>query len=102
MYIKLGNMTVKQFADAVGADFTDDEMEYLESKRCDLAEFTNPEGFHIFEDPSISINLGQKAYAGRVVETFKAANNRKEFTRKVVFGIETRAAKSEWIEEMTA
>lgn len=102
MLIKFGNMTVKEFATAVGADFTAEELDYLESKRSDIAEFTDPEAFHIFNDPAISIHLGQLAYQGRVVEVFKAANDRVKFNREVSFHIETRAASEAWIESLTS
>lgn len=101
MYIKFGNLTVDEFAEAISADFTRQEREFLESKRTDTAEFTNPDAFHIFKDPSISVHLGQDAYSGRVAEIFKAANERSIFTQEVAFSIETRAASAEWITEVT-
>jgi len=46
---------------------------------------TDPNGFHIFDDPRISITIGSEAVSGRVAEAFKAANARKAFNREVTF-----------------
>ena len=85
MIIKFGNLNMAQFATAVGADFTPEELGFLESRRSSNASMTDPNGFHIFDDPRISITIGSEAVRGRVAEFFKAANARKTFNREVTF-----------------
>ena len=85
MLIKFGNLNMAQFATAVGADFTPDELEFLESRRSSNASVTDPNGFQIFDDPGISITIGSQAVKGRVAEVFRAANAHKTFNREVKF-----------------
>lgn len=85
MNIKFGNLTMRQFADKVQADFTDEELETLEGYRTDIAEFTDPGKFHIFDDPAISINIGSECIAAGALGIFTAANTRKTFTGEVAF-----------------
>lgn len=86
MHIRFGNLTVRQFADSVGADFADEQIEQLEAYRTDEAMFTDESKFHIFEDPAISVVLGDVAF-DETFELFRAANERQSFTREVSFHI---------------
>lgn len=84
MIIKFGNLTVRQFAERVGAEFTPEELELLESHRTDTAGFTDPGKFHIFEDPAISIHIGSAAQV-ELLPVFSAANARRTFNREITF-----------------
>lgn len=84
MILKLGNLTVKRFAELVGADFTEEEAALLELYRTDLAGSKDPERFHIFEDPAISIHIGAGAMVA-TIGTWTAANERKPFNREIGF-----------------
>lgn len=86
MGLVLGNLTVQQFAEAVEAKFTPDEIELLESARTDVAEFTDPAAFHIFDTPQIAVYLGSDLKSdSAVLAAFVAANERSEFSRVVSF-----------------
>ena len=82
--IRFGNLTVQQFADKVGADFTADEIAALESQRTDHAEFTDPAKFHIFDDPAVCIVIGTEAERD-ALPVFCAADGRRSFNRQVSF-----------------
>jgi hypothetical protein len=82
--LKLGNLTVKRFAEIVGADFTEEEVALLEAYRVDLASSKDPATFHIFQDPAISIHIGEDAMAA-TMPTWTAANERKPFNREIGF-----------------
>lgn len=84
MYIKFGNLTVREFAEKVGTEFTDEEVEILESHRSDPATFDDPDKFHIFLDPAISINIGAEAFESTKA-IWVAANARKPFNREISF-----------------
>lgn len=84
MYIRLGNLTVQQFAERVGATFTDEEAATLEVHRSDKAQLTDPSKFHIFEDPALSITIGSDA-AKSVLPIFQAADARTQFNQSVPF-----------------
>jgi len=84
MNIRFGNMTVDQFAAAVGAKFTPVQSATLESYRSDRAEFTDPDKFHIFDDPAITISIGSKALA-ETKAIWLAANELSPFKREVSF-----------------
>jgi hypothetical protein len=85
MNLKLGNLTVTQFAEKVGAEFTEEEVALLETHRSDLAEFSDPNAFHIFDTPAISIHIGQVAATNEVLDVFKRANARRAFNREIGF-----------------
>lgn len=82
-HLRFGNLTVAEFAARVGAQFTTQEIETLESRRSDYASFTDKSAFHIFDDPSIAVHLGQDAHD--LVPIFVRANDRSTFTREVGF-----------------
>lgn len=84
MYLRFGNLTVNQFADRVGAVFTDEEIETLEAARSHQASVTDPGQFHIFDDPALVVTLGRDAVES-VLPIFAAANDRSEFTQPVSF-----------------
>lgn len=84
MYLRMGNLTVRQFADRVNADFSDNEVEFLEDLRTDVAQFEDSNRFHIFDDPAISVVVGREAMPA-VIDTFTTANSRRAFTREVSF-----------------
>lgn len=84
MYMVLGNLTVAQFAERVGASFTDDELELLESHRSNNAQSIPADKFHIFDSPAISVYIGADAL-GAPLDAFKAANARQPFNREVGF-----------------
>ena len=82
MYIRFGNLSVKQFALRVGTEFTDEEIELLESHRSAKSTFTDQSKFHIFDDPAITIDIGTVAMA-EVGHIFQTAHNRKPFQKTV-------------------
>lgn len=84
MNLRLGNLTVEQFGELVGADLTAEEIAMLETYRTDRADFTDPAKFHIFEHPAVSVVIGQVAFA-EAAPVFIAANDRKPFNREVGF-----------------
>lgn len=84
MYLRFGNLTVQEFADRVGAVFTDDEIATLEAARNPQATVTDPGQFHIFDDPALAVTLGPDAIES-VLPIFTAANDRNAFTEPVSF-----------------
>jgi hypothetical protein len=80
----MGNLTVAQFMERVGAAATPEEVEWLERSRTDTAQFTNSDKFHIFDDPAISIVIGADAM-NRTIDVWKRINARQEFNREVGF-----------------
>lgn len=92
MYLKLGNLYPEEFAERVGTEFTSDELAYLRGVWSQKAALTGPDDFHIFDDPSISIHIG--SVTSRVVEVFKAANDRSPFNRAIPFSLDI-----EWSEK---
>lgn len=84
MLMVLGNLTVRQFAERVGAEFTDEEVERLELYRTNTAEFSDTAKFHIFDSPAINVYVGEVALK-EAVPIFVAANERKKFNREVSF-----------------
>lgn len=82
--IKLGNLTVQQFMERVGAEATPEEITLLESYRTDTAENHDPRKFHIFKDPAISIHIGSAALR-EVGPVFARINGRRAFNREVTF-----------------
>ncbi|WP_258933222.1 hypothetical protein [Nesterenkonia pannonica] len=86
--LKLGNLTVREFAEAVNADFTDEELEFLERHRSDETRLESADQFHIYKDPCISIHIGAEAASGAVLQTFVAANARRTFSQEVSFHAE--------------
>lgn len=84
MYLKLGNLTVAQFAEKVEAEFTDEELKFLESYRTNHASKIGDNEFHIFEHPSISINIGHEAMKD-TLPVWTAANERKMFNQQIGF-----------------
>lgn len=82
MKVRFGNLTVKAFIEKTDADFTDDEIEKLESMRSDRAQDTPSGKFHIFADPSIGFVVS-KEISKEVVGILKAANTRKVFNKQV-------------------
>lgn len=92
MNLRFGNLTMRQFADKVEADFTAEELATLESQRTDTAEFTDPTKFHIFDDPGISISIGSECIAAGTLGIFEAANARKTFKVEVAFYPSRKAA----------
>lgn len=83
MYLKFGNLSPEKFAERVGTEFTPDELVHLRSVWSMNATLTGPEDFHIFDDPTISVDIG--SVESRTVVIFAAANARKEFNREVSF-----------------
>ena len=84
MFLRLGNLTVKEFEKLVGTEFTEDELNVLESHRTDDASFSDQSKFHIFKDPAVSISIGVGAMAS-TVSVWKEANDRKPFNRPISF-----------------
>ena len=82
MFLRLGNLTVKEFAKLVEADFTEEELALLESHRTSTASFTDQSKFHIFQDPAISISIGKVALEA-TLSIWQQANSRKPFNREV-------------------
>lgn len=83
MHIKFGNLSPQAFAEKVGAQFTPDELEHLESVWSQQTKLTSAEDFHIFDNPAISVHIG--ATDSRTVEVFSSANDRTAFNRPVTF-----------------
>lgn len=88
MYLKLGNLSPKNFAEIVESEFNEDELKELNDAWSQKAELTGPEDFHIFKDPSITIHIG--SVESRALEIFKAANARKQFNREISFHLDDR------------
>ena len=84
MFIRLGNLTVAQFMERVGAAATPEEVEWLERWRTDEANFTAPGKFHIFDDPAISIVIGA-ACLNRTLATWKRIDARQKLNQEVRF-----------------
>lgn len=86
MILFLGNLTIDEFARRVGAEFTADETDYLESVWSRKADLTGPDDWHIFDGPTVAIGC----VTSRTVEIFKAANGRKTFNQPVQFHLDER------------
>lgn len=84
MNVKFGNLTVEQFEQRVGTQFTDEERMTLESYRTDQANFESSTRFHIFDDPAITIDIGVQAF-DVVKPIMEAAQKRAPFNRPVSF-----------------
>ena len=84
MFIRFGNLTVTHFAQRVGAEFTPEEIETLESYRTEEAEFSDPNKFHIFEDPAVCVVIGPVALEA-TKSIWVGADARKQFNRPVGF-----------------
>lgn len=84
MLIRFGNLTVAQFMERVGGAATPDEIEWLERWRTDAANFTDPDRFHIFDAPGISIVIGAGCM-NRTIDVWKRINARQAFNREVGF-----------------
>lgn len=84
MILKFGNMSVRQFEEKTGTKFTDAEVATLESYRCDDANANTTDGFHIFDDPAISVHIGAVALEA-TMPIWKAAQARSPLNRAVTF-----------------
>ncbi|MEJ7648672.1 MAG: hypothetical protein WKF57_06525 [Nakamurella sp.] len=84
MNVVFGNLTVAQFAEQVGAEFTAAELAELESHRTDFARSGDPGTFHIFDNPAVQVHIGAAAMAD-TRHIWEAANNRALFNRPVSF-----------------
>ncbi|MFJ4173380.1 hypothetical protein [Microbacterium sp. NPDC089696] len=78
----MGNLNVAQFMERVGGAATPAEVEWLERWRTNDANFTDPERFHIFDDPAISIVIGAGCL-NRTADVWKRINARQTFNREV-------------------
>ena len=86
MYIKFGNLSAEKFAEIVGAEFTEEELQHLNKNWSRKADLTGSEDFHIFDDPAISINVGSTT--SETIKIFIAANARKTFSRSITFHLD--------------
>lgn len=84
MNLRLGNLTVAQFMERVEGAATPDEIEWLERWRTDDANFSDPDAFHVFDDPAISIVIGAGCM-NRTGDVWKRINSRRAFNREVGF-----------------
>ena len=84
MNIRFGNLTLEKFAEKVGADFTAEELATLNECRTDLANFTDPDKFHIFDHPAVVVVIGKRAMAA-TEHIWVAADTRAKFNREVTF-----------------
>lgn len=82
--LRMGNLTVADFMNNVGAAATPAEIDWLERWRTDNASFTDPDAFHIFDDPAISIVIG-KGCMNRTIDVWKRIDARQKFNREVGF-----------------
>jgi hypothetical protein len=80
MIIRFGNLTPREFAQRVGAEFTTEELRHLTALRSGNAKLTGPQDFHIFEDP-LCITVG--SVDSHAMEIFTAANARHGFEKRV-------------------
>lgn len=53
MNVRFGNLSVAEFERRLGADFINEDRQYLEEHRVDLADFKDSAKFHIFELPFV-------------------------------------------------
>jgi hypothetical protein len=84
MNLRFGNLTVAEFAERVGTEFTAEELALLESYRTSTASFAEPDKFHIFDDPAISISIGAIALAA-TQQIWVDADRDNPFNQKINF-----------------
>ena len=84
MSFRLGNLSVKEFAERVGTEFAESDVALLESHRSQIADFTDQTRFHIFDAPAISIDIGAVAME-QIMHIFIEAYERKPFNCQVLF-----------------
>jgi hypothetical protein len=82
--LRLGNLTVKQFAARVGSMVSEADEAELESYRTNDASFTDPTKFHIFSDPAPSIVIGADALTA-TLPIWQRMHREAPFDREVGF-----------------
>lgn len=86
--LRIGNVSLGDFAALVGAEFTDDERAHLMASRSGKAELTNAEDWHIFDAPALVITVG--AADSRTAAIFVAADQRRRFEKAVSVFLDAR------------
>lgn len=84
MHLRLGNLTVAQFAERVHAEIQPDELAWLEERRTNDANFTDPTKFHIFDSPRVMVVIGAECY-DETLSTWQLINARRLFNPEVPF-----------------